>query len=54
LVVLGVTDGRRFGVVLLGSLADVCMAQNIQALGVGSHGPILDAVVDHFDEVTAS
>ena len=50
-VVLGVRQRRRLGVgdVRLG--ADVGLGEHVEALGVGGHQPVLDAVVDHLDEV---
>ena len=54
LVVLGVAQGRRFGVDLVGSLADVGAAQDAQPLGVGGHDAVLDAVVHHLDEVAGA
>ena len=51
LVVLGVAQRRRFRVDLVESLADVGAAQDAQALGVGGHDAVFDAVVDHLDEV---
>ena len=35
-------------------LADVGRAQDVQALGVGGHQAVLDAVVDHLDEVAGA
>src|SRR5438046_2792283 len=44
----------RSGVDLLRPLADVGAAQDGQALGVGGHEAVLDAVVDHLDEVAGA
>ena len=54
LVVLGVAQGRRLGVDLVVLLADVGGAQDAQSLGVGGHDAVLDAVVDHLDEVAGA
>src|SRR5579859_5646223 len=35
-------------------LADIGVLENIQALGVGRHQSVFDAVVDHFDEMASA
>ena len=54
LVVLGMAQRRRLGVDGPLRLADVGVLQDVQALGVGGHDPVLDAVVDHLDEVAGA
>ena len=55
LVVLGVAERRRLGVHLAAlRLADVGVLQDVEPLGVGRHQPVLDAVVDHLDEVAGT
>ena len=51
LEVLGMRERRRLGVVALRAPARVGVAQEVEALGVGRHQPVLDAVVHHLDEV---
>ncbi len=51
LIVFGIAQRRRFGVDLFLVLADVGVLQNGQPLGIGRHDAVLDAVVDHLDEV---
>ena len=45
-------SGLGIGLALL--LADVGVAQDVQALGIGRHHAVLDAVVDHLHEVTGT
>ena len=54
LVVLGVAQRRRLGVDRVLLLADVGVAQDAQPLGIGRHEAVLDAVVDHLDEVAGA
>ena len=54
LVVLGVPERRRFRVLLVRSLADVGVLQDVEALAVGRHQPVLDPVVDHLHEVAGA
>ena len=54
LVVLGIAHRRGLGVQLVGLLADVGVLQDRQAFGIGGHHPVLDAVVDHLDEVAGA
>jgi hypothetical protein len=35
-------------------LADIGVAQNAHSLGIGGHDAVLDAIVDHLDEVTGA
>src|SRR5208282_6943321 len=35
-------------------LADVGVAQDVQAFRIGGHDPVFDPVVDHFDEVACA
>ena len=52
LVVLGVAQRRDLGAGGLAALlADVGVLDDVEALGVGGHEAVLDAVVDHLDEV---
>ena len=51
LVVLGIAQGRRLGVLGVLPQADVGLLEDRQALGVGAHDPVLDAVVHHLHEV---
>src|SRR5215218_2182445 len=51
LVVLGVVERRRLGVGLALDLAGVGVLEDVQALGISGHQPVLDAVVDHLHEV---
>ena len=51
LIIVGIAERSRFGVDGLSFLADVGPPQNRQAFGIGGHDAVLDAVVDHFDEV---
>src|SRR5262249_24912206 len=51
LVVLGITEGSRFGIHLMAAPAHAGAAQNSQSFGVSCHESVLDAVVDHLDEV---
>src|SRR5262249_30329752 len=54
LVMLRLAQRRRFGIDLVGALADAGAPQDAQALGVGGHDTVLDAVVDHLDEVAGA
>ena len=54
LVVLGIAQRRRFGVARARPLADIGVAQDVESLGVRGHQPVLDAVVDHLDEVAGA
>ena len=51
LVEVGVAQRRRLGVGLLRVQADVRVLEDVEALGVRLHQPVLDAVVDHLHEV---
>src|SRR5215471_21144375 len=51
LVVFGVTQWRRLSVDRVLLFTDVGSTQHAEPLGVGGHDAILDAVVNHFDEV---
>ena len=51
LVVLGVAQRRGFGIDGALLLAGVGVAKDVQPLRVGGHDAVLDAVVDHLDEV---
>src|SRR5437667_6097020 len=35
-------------------LPNVCMVEDIQALGVGGHDAVLNTIVDHLDEVASA
>ena len=50
-VVLGVDERRGLGVGGVLLAADVGLGEHVEALGVGGHHPVLDAVVDHLHEV---
>jgi hypothetical protein len=52
LVVLGNAKRRRFGVHRVQLFPNVRRAQNAEPLRIGRHQPVLDAVVDHLDEMT--
>jgi hypothetical protein len=52
--VFEIAQRRRFGVDLRLAFARVSVMQNIQALGVGGHNAVFDAVVDHLDEVSGA
>ena len=54
LVVLGVAQRRRLGIDRVRLLADIGVAQDAHALGVGGHDAVLDAVVHHLDEVAGA
>ena len=54
LVALGVAERRRLGVDLVVGAADVGVVEDVQALGVGGHDPVLDAVVHHLHEVAGA
>ena len=54
LVMLRIAQRRRFGVGFALLFADVGGLQNAQALGVGGHDAVLDAVVDHLDEMAGA
>src|SRR5688572_20274480 len=45
---------RGFRVNYMLTHADVRISQNIQTFGVSCHQPILDAIMDHFDEVSGT
>ena len=49
---LRVAQWRRFGIDLMFLLANVGGSQDTQAFGVGGHDPVLNAVMNHLDEVT--
>src|SRR5262249_42824646 len=51
LVVLWIAQRRRLGVDGILPLADIGVAQDPNAFSVGRHDAVLDAVVDHFDEM---
>ena len=51
LVVLGVPQRRRLGVDGALRVADIGVVEDVEPLGVGGHDAVLDAVVDHLDEV---
>src|SRR5215471_11819428 len=48
---LGIAQRRGFGIGRVLLLAGICMAQDVHPFGVSRHDPILDAVMDHLDEV---
>src|SRR5271169_5044902 len=48
---LAVTQWRRLGIDRVGLFADIGGAQYPQALGVGGHDAVLDAVVHHLDKM---
>src|SRR6202021_228843 len=52
LVMFGGAQRRRFGVDRMRLLPDIRRTQNAEALGIGGHQSIFDAVVDHLDEMT--
>ena len=54
LVVLGVLERRRLGVVLTCDGAGVGVLEDVQALGIGGHDAVLDPVVHHLDEVAGA
>ena len=54
LVVLGLAQRRDLGARLRLLRAGVGVVQDVQALGVGGHDPVLDAVVDHLHEVAGA
>ena len=51
---LRVAKGRGFGVDLVGVLADVGLAKNVEPLRVGGHDTVFDAVMHHLDEVAGA
>ena len=51
LVVLGIAQRRRLGVDLLRAACRCWHAEDIEALGIGGHQAVFDAVVDHLDEM---
>src|SRR5436309_4994860 len=51
---LGVTQGRCLGVDRMLLLAHVGVAQDAEALSVGGHEAVLNAVVHHLDEVAGA
>ena len=55
LVVLGVAQRRRLGVDARAlRLPTLARAQDAEALGIGGHEAVLDAVVDHLHEVAGA
>ena len=54
LVVLGVLERCGLGVHLSLALARIGVLDDVQALGVRGHEPVLDAVVDHLHEVAGA
>src|SRR6516225_5804692 len=54
LVVFRVAQWCRLGVDLMFLLADVGGSQDAQAFGIGGHEAVLDAVVNHLNEVTGA
>ena len=54
LVVLGVAQRRGLGVDVALLLAGVRLVQDVEALRVGRHEAVLDAVVDHLHEVAGA
>ena len=54
LVVFRVAERSGFGIDLVHMLADVGAVEDAEAFGVGGHDAVLDAVVDHFDEVAGA
>src|SRR5271165_2071996 len=51
---LGIAQWRGLGIDRIRLLPDVGRTQNADALGIGSHQPVFDAVVHHFDEVAGA
>src|SRR5205823_13973075 len=51
---VGVAQGCRLGVDLMLLLADIGLAQDSQAFGIGGHEAVLDAVVHHLDEMASA
>src|SRR4051812_28860056 len=51
---LGMAQRRRFGVVAAVFFANVGVAENVEALGVGGHEAVFDAIVDHFYEMAGA
>src|ERR1035437_1737125 len=49
-----ITQGSRLRVNRVGLLTNIGRANNIQPLGIGGHDAVLDSVVHHLDEVSAS
>src|SRR5207245_11680426 len=54
LIVGGLAQWRRLGVLLMVALADVGVGEHVEPLGVGRHETVLDAVVHHLDEVAGA
>ncbi len=50
----GVAQRRSFGVDLTLLFSNVGGAQHRQTFGIGGHDPVLDAVVNHLDEVASA
>src|SRR5271155_4544316 len=54
-VVLGIAEGSSFGVALASDmLAGVGVLENVKTFGVGGHQAVLDAVMNHLDEVSCA
>jgi hypothetical protein len=51
---LGMAQRRRLGVDGVLALADVGVPQDVETFGIRGHEPVLDAVVDHLDEVAGA
>src|SRR3954452_17479006 len=49
-----IAEGRCLGVDFVRSLTDICAAQDAEPFGVSGHHAILDAVMDHLDEMTGA
>src|SRR4029434_8078891 len=54
LIMLRVTQRRRLGIALMFLLAYVGGTQDTQAFGVGRHDAVLNAVMNHLDEVAGA
>src|SRR5450432_137214 len=51
---VGVAQRSGFGIVFAMRFTGIGVFQNVQALGVGGHQAIFDAVVDHFYEMACA
>src|SRR5439155_22931911 len=54
LIMFGIAQRSRFGVSIALLFSRAGGLQNAQALGIGGHDPVLDAVVNHLDEVAGA